>query len=80
MNHGPEFQKLWTLLRNEVRALQAKGYYGDGKVLTRDTNSFMLTLYSPEGMWSAGTRLSDSSRVAGDGAETDDLPEYIVRS
>ncbi|KAL0955019.1 hypothetical protein HGRIS_003939 [Hohenbuehelia grisea] len=30
MNHGPDFQKLWSQLRSEVRALQAKGYYGDG--------------------------------------------------
>ncbi|EIN09691.1 WLM-domain-containing protein [Punctularia strigosozonata HHB-11173 SS5] len=30
MNHGPAFQALWARLRNEVRALQAKGYFGDG--------------------------------------------------
>ncbi|KAH7913205.1 WLM domain-containing protein [Hygrophoropsis aurantiaca] len=30
MNHGPDFQSLWRQLRNEVRALQNKGYYGDG--------------------------------------------------
>ncbi len=30
MNHGPAFQKLWTQLRREVKALQDKGYYGDG--------------------------------------------------
>jgi hypothetical protein len=30
MNHGPAFQTLWRQLRNEVRALQNKGYYGDG--------------------------------------------------
>ncbi|KAH9959631.1 WLM-domain-containing protein [Russula dissimulans] len=30
MNHGPDFQALWSQLRNEVVALQAKGYYGDG--------------------------------------------------
>ncbi|KAL6302393.1 WLM domain-containing protein [Sparassis latifolia] len=30
MNHGSAFQALWTKLRNEVRALQSKGYYGDG--------------------------------------------------
>lgn len=30
MNHGPAFQALWRQLRNEVRALQNKGYYGDG--------------------------------------------------
>ncbi|KAI0309917.1 WLM domain-containing protein [Amylostereum chailletii] len=30
MDHGPAFQALWARLRNEVRALQAKGYYGDG--------------------------------------------------
>ncbi|EJD06465.1 WLM-domain-containing protein [Fomitiporia mediterranea MF3/22] len=30
MNHGREFQRLWTQLRWEVRALQDKGYFGDG--------------------------------------------------
>ncbi|KAI0001516.1 WLM domain-containing protein [Russula compacta] len=30
MNHGPDFQALWSQLRKEVIALQAKGYYGDG--------------------------------------------------
>jgi hypothetical protein len=30
MNHGSDFQNLWNQLRNEVRALQNKGYYGDG--------------------------------------------------
>ncbi|KII89937.1 hypothetical protein PLICRDRAFT_571252 [Plicaturopsis crispa FD-325 SS-3] len=30
MNHGPAFQALWARLRADVRALQQKGYYGDG--------------------------------------------------
>ncbi|KZT07806.1 WLM-domain-containing protein [Laetiporus sulphureus 93-53] len=30
MNHGRDFQALWAKLRNEVRELQMKGYYGDG--------------------------------------------------
>ncbi|KAJ3760429.1 WLM domain-containing protein [Lentinula raphanica] len=30
MNHGPAFQALWRTLRNEVRQLQNRGYYGDG--------------------------------------------------
>ncbi|OCH95379.1 WLM-domain-containing protein [Obba rivulosa] len=30
MNHGPAFQALWAKLRQEVRELQNKGYYGDG--------------------------------------------------
>ncbi|KIY43853.1 WLM-domain-containing protein [Fistulina hepatica ATCC 64428] len=30
MNHGPAFQVLWRQLRQEVRDLQNKGYYGDG--------------------------------------------------
>ncbi|KAI9061300.1 WLM-domain-containing protein [Trametes sanguinea] len=30
MNHGPAFQALWAKLRNEVRELQRRGYYGDG--------------------------------------------------
>jgi hypothetical protein len=30
MNHGSDFQALWSQLRREVIALQAKGYYGDG--------------------------------------------------
>ena len=38
MNHGPGFQALWNQLRKEVVALQAKGYYGDGK--DEETPSF----------------------------------------
>lgn len=34
MNHGPAFQALWRQLRVEVRALQDKGYYGDGMRLS----------------------------------------------
>ncbi|KAG9225067.1 hypothetical protein CCMSSC00406_0008769 [Pleurotus cornucopiae] len=30
MNHSPAFQALWRRLNAEVRALQLKGYYGDG--------------------------------------------------
>ncbi|KAI0775183.1 WLM domain-containing protein [Trametes elegans] len=30
MNHGPAFHALWAKLRNDVRELQSKGYYGDG--------------------------------------------------
>ncbi|KAH6913065.1 WLM domain-containing protein [Coprinopsis sp. MPI-PUGE-AT-0042] len=30
MNHGPAFQALWKQLREEVRQLQNRGYYGDG--------------------------------------------------
>ncbi|KAK1233082.1 hypothetical protein PQX77_003722 [Marasmius sp. AFHP31] len=30
MNHGTAFQDLWRRLRNDVRELQTKGYYGDG--------------------------------------------------
>ncbi|KAG1750749.1 WLM domain-containing protein [Suillus lakei] len=58
MNHGPAFQALWRQLRNDVRALQNRGYYGDG-------------------YWSSGTRLADSTKVAGQGVETGDLPEYM---
>ena len=31
MNHGPGFQALWRKLNAEVRSLQNKGYFGDGK-------------------------------------------------
>ncbi|KAG0705701.1 WLM-domain-containing protein [Suillus ampliporus] len=58
MNHGPAFQALWRQLRNDVRALQNKGYYGDG-------------------YWSSGTRLADSAKIAGQGVEMGDLPEYM---
>jgi hypothetical protein len=58
MNHGPAFQTLWRQLRNDVRALQNKGYYGDG-------------------YWSSGTRLADSAKIAGQGIEMGDLPEYM---
>ena len=30
MNHGRDFQRLWSQLRDEVSALQARGYFGDG--------------------------------------------------
>lgn len=60
MNHGRDFQRLWTQLRNEVAALQARGYFGDG-------------------YWSSGTRLTDSSRVGGQGIADYGLPEYVVR-
>ncbi|KAI6047220.1 WLM-domain-containing protein [Pisolithus marmoratus] len=30
MNHGPAFQNLWRLLRQQVRDLQNRGYFGDG--------------------------------------------------
>jgi DNA-dependent metalloprotease WSS1 len=30
MNHGPAFQALWARLKNEVRTLQSRGYFGDG--------------------------------------------------
>ncbi|KAH9972776.1 WLM domain-containing protein [Lactifluus volemus] len=58
MNHGSDFQSLWSQLRKEVVALQAKGYYGDG-------------------MWSSGTRLTDSTKVVGSGPIEDGLPEYM---
>lgn len=58
MNHGTAFQALWRQLRNDVRALQNRGYYGDG-------------------YWSSGTRLADSAKIAGQGIETEDLPEYM---
>ncbi|GLB40459.1 putative WLM domain containing protein [Lyophyllum shimeji] len=58
MHHGPAFHALWRRLNAEVRALQAKGYYGDG-------------------YWSSGTRLVDNERVAGEGIEPGDLPEYM---
>jgi len=58
MNHGADFQALWSQLRKEVIAFQAKGYYGDG-------------------MWSSGTRLTDSARIVPGGLVDDDLPEYM---
>lgn len=40
-DHGPAFQALWRKLRNEVRSLQRKGYYGDGKVVSGDIHSLL---------------------------------------
>jgi hypothetical protein len=34
---------------------------------------------SLSGYWSSGQRLTDSARVAGEGIEPGDLPEYMVR-
>ncbi|KAF9247276.1 WLM domain-containing protein [Melanogaster broomeanus] len=58
MDHGPAFQALWRQLRQDVRALQNRGYYGDG-------------------YWSSGTRLVDSAKIAGQGIEMGDAPEYM---
>lgn len=76
MNHGPAFQTLWQQLRNDVRALQNRGYYGDGTHSTK----FLLhsTPYKSPGYWSSGTRLADSAKIAGQGIEMGDLPEYMV--
>lgn len=76
MDHGPAFQALWTRLRREVRQLQDKGYYGDGSCLVYKKSRYS---HLPIGYWSSGTRLADSVRVSGDGIESGDLPEYMVR-
>ena len=86
MNHGADFQALWKQLRNEVRALQNKGYYGDGEAHVLHSfltplwplisSIIMLTMNT--GYWSAGTRLADSSRVGGQGIELGECPEYMV--
>lgn len=75
MDHGPAFQALWRQLRNEVRALQNRGYYGDGT--HHDAAPITHTHMSP-GYWSSGTRLVDSARIGGQGIEMGDLPEYMV--
>ena len=81
MNHGSAFQALWRQLQQEVRALQNKGYYGDG---TTFVPSFRLrSLDSPFslrvlGYWSSGTRLADSAKIAAQGIEMGELPEYMV--
>ena len=77
MNHGSDFQNLWKQLRNEVRALQIKGYYGDGLLSIR-SRLFTLCLSLIKGYWSAGTRLADSSKVVGQGVESGEFPEYMV--
>jgi hypothetical protein len=77
MNHGADFQTLWSQLRKEVIALQTKGYYGDGNdsvTLLRRTSRLSKHL----GMWSSGTRLADSARFVPGGLVDDDLPEYMV--
>jgi len=76
MNHGPDFQALWNQLRNEVIALQAKGYYGDGN----DQANFSTEMSSEQhlGMWSSGTRLADSANIISNGPMESDLPEYMV--
>lgn len=49
MNHGSQFQQLWSKLRSEVLALQQRGYYGDGAYATfrmfycREVGSFLNT-------------------------------------
>ena len=39
---------------------------------------YYSTLTSSSGYWSAGTRLADSVRVAGDGVESGEFPEYTA--
>lgn len=41
---------------------------------------FNLTKLRFVGYWSAGTRLGDSTRVAGDGVDSGEFPEYMVSS
>ena len=79
MNHGPAFQALWTKLRNEVRDLQSKGYYGDGNNCPSRLYRQPDNLVCYGGYWSSGTRLADSARMTGEGLEAGDLPEYMVR-
>jgi hypothetical protein len=78
MNHGPAFQALWNQLRKEVVALQSRGYYGDGK--DEETPSFKVDHSFLLGMWSSGTRLEDSTVIAGHETLDNDLPEYMVRT
>jgi hypothetical protein len=77
MNHGPDFQALWNRLRDEVMALQAKGYYGDGDNQMALLQKAQLA-DQPLGMWSSGTRLADSAKIVRGGLVEDDLPEYMV--
>ena len=41
-------------------------------------SSYLISFF--KGYWSSGARLSDSARIAGDGIEEGDLPEYVVIS
>lgn len=56
--------------------LRAKGYYGDGN---SNPLTLFLRLISAVGMYSSGSRLSDSAQIAGRGLGADDfdLPEYM---
>jgi hypothetical protein len=80
MDHGSAFQALWRQLQQEVRALQSRGYYGDGTIscsflsLTKPYPPLSLRVL---GYWSSGIRLADSAKIA-QGIETGELPEYMV--
>lgn len=76
MNHGADFQALWSQLRKEVIALQVKGYYGDGN--DKLTSAAAQAAKQHLGMWSSGTRLADSARIVPGGLVDDELPEYMV--
>ena len=61
MNHGPAFQALWKKLRNDVRELQAKGYYGDGgssarprQVCLTGTRRLLVVRQPPLGLGQSG--------------------------
>lgn len=77
MNHSRDFHALWTKLRSEVLELQRKGYYGDGSSISFTVFQVKLIYV---GYWSSGQRLSDSTRVVGEGFESAELPEYLVNA
>lgn len=51
-------------------------------VMVGHTNNSLRVsrLFCMSGYWSSGTRLADSASVSGDGIETGDLPEFMVRT
>ena len=65
MHHGPAFQALWRQLRTEVRALQDKGYYGDGVLLNQisfllnSSKKCLQAIGHPELAWATLPELKD---------------------
>ncbi|THH20719.1 hypothetical protein EW146_g661 [Bondarzewia mesenterica] len=45
--------------------------------LSKEVRELQERGYYGDGYWSAGTRLADSARVAGDGGEVEELPEFM---
>ncbi|RDB25998.1 DNA-dependent metalloprotease WSS1 [Hypsizygus marmoreus] len=72
---------LMSTLCHELAHIKHMHHGPSFQVLWRQLRAEVRTLqdkgYYGDGYWSSGTRLADSSRVAGQGIEPGDIPEYM---